>query len=115
MTPHVLPDVDRSFSSVARAAAQLLQQVRAVLGAIEDRRAVLHLAEADDRFLKDIGLLRSDVDGALAEPFYRKSSVLLVRSAERRARAEAAAPACATSARKTWGECRTLSSMPCVT
>ncbi|WP_046866460.1 DUF1127 domain-containing protein [Microvirga massiliensis] len=89
MTPHVIPDIDRPFSFIARAAAWLLQQVRAVLRAIEDRRAVLHLAEADDRFLKDIGLIRSDVDGALAEPFYRTSSVLLVRSAERRARAEA--------------------------
>jgi uncharacterized protein YjiS (DUF1127 family) len=90
MTPYAIPDADRSSSLITRAAAQLLQQMRAVLGMVEDRRAVLHLAEADDRFLKDIGLLRSDVDGALAEPFYRKSSVLLVRSAKRRARAEAA-------------------------
>ena len=90
MTPYAIPDADQSSSLITRAAAQLLQQMRAVLGVVEDRRAVLHLAEADDRFLKDIGLLRSDVDGALAEPFYRKSSVLLVRLAERRARAEAA-------------------------
>jgi uncharacterized protein YjiS (DUF1127 family) len=89
MTLHVIPDLDRAFSTISRGAALLLQRATAILAAIEDRRAVLHLAEADDRFLKDIGLLRSDVDGALAEPFYRKSSVLLTRSAERHARAEA--------------------------
>ena len=41
--------------------------------ALGHRREVRHLAELDDRMLKDIGLLRSDVDGALAEPLYAES------------------------------------------
>ena len=40
------------------------------------------LADLDDRTLKDIGLIRSDVSGALAEPFYRNPSTVLVRSVE---------------------------------
>jgi uncharacterized protein YjiS (DUF1127 family) len=63
-----------------------------LLSALRNRRAVLSLANLDDRALKDIGLTRPEVAGALAEPFYRDPSrVLLVRSVERRACARAAA------------------------
>ena len=48
--------------------------------------------ELDDRALKDIGLTRSDVDGALAEPLFRNRQVL-VRSVGRAGRHEREWPA----------------------
>jgi hypothetical protein len=57
--------------------------------AFEHRREVMHLAELDERILKDIGLSRSDVDGALSEPLFRNPSLLLVRSTERLSKAQA--------------------------
>jgi uncharacterized protein YjiS (DUF1127 family) len=63
-----------------------MRQVAELVRAIEHRREVRHLAELDERFLKDIGLSRSDVASALSEPLYRNPSILLVRSAERRSR-----------------------------
>lgn len=65
-----------------------------LMKALRDRREVMHLAEFDERMLKDIGLSRSDVDSALAEPLFHNPSWVLVRSAERHTRAErAVAPA----------------------
>ena len=55
--------------------------------ALRNRREVHRLADLDDRALKDIGLLRSDVEGALLEPFHKDPSrVLSVRRVERRGR-----------------------------
>lgn len=54
--------------------------------AFQDRREVKHLAEFDDRMLKDIGLTRSDVYSALSEPLVRNPSWVLVRRAERESR-----------------------------
>jgi uncharacterized protein YjiS (DUF1127 family) len=48
--------------------------------ALKHRREVLRLADLDDRALKDIGLMRSDVEFALAERFFRDPSRVLVRS-----------------------------------
>lgn len=45
-----------------------------LLRALRHRREVQRLAELDDRTLKDIGLLRSDVEGALTEPFHKDPS-----------------------------------------
>ena len=41
------------------------------------RRALRQLAAADDRMLKDIGLDRSDLRNAAAEPLYRDPTALL--------------------------------------
>lgn len=41
------------------------------------RRALSQLANADDRMLKDIGLDRSDLRSAAAEPLYRDPTELL--------------------------------------
>ena len=51
-------------------------------------REIRNLAEFDDRMLSDIGLTRSEVMGALAEPFLRQRAVHLVRREEQSARAE---------------------------
>lgn len=52
--------------------------------ALNHRRAVLRLSELDERALKDIGLVRSDVEGALATSWLRDpSSVLAARSSLR--------------------------------
>jgi hypothetical protein len=48
----------------------------------------MQLAEFDDHMLKDIGLTRSDVEGALAEPLLHNPSQVLVRCAERHPRFE---------------------------
>ncbi len=59
-----------------------------IVKAWKDRREVRNLAEFDDRMLKDIGLVRSDVDSALAEPLHHSPSWVLVRCAERHSRSE---------------------------
>lgn len=56
--------------------------------ALQHRREIMLLAELDDRMLKDIGLMRGDVDGALAESVLRNPSRVLVRCAARHARGE---------------------------
>jgi uncharacterized protein YjiS (DUF1127 family) len=86
---------DEAFETtlVARVAAVTLRQITRLVVALRHRHAIKGLAELDERALKDIGLLLSDVHGALAEPFYRDpSTVLLLRSVERRARIRALAP-----------------------
>lgn len=55
--------------------------------AFKDRREVRNLAEFDERMLKDIGLTRSDVVSALAEPIHHHPSWVLVRCAGRPAEA----------------------------
>ena len=73
---------------VVRAVSPALRQIGAFFKAVRHRREVRHLAELDERILKDIGLSRTDVHGALAEPFYRNPSAVLVRTHERRLRAQ---------------------------
>ncbi|MGO4573472.1 DUF1127 domain-containing protein [Microvirga sp. 2TAF3] len=60
--------------------------------ALQHRREVMRLTEFDDRMLKDIGLVRSDVEGALAGSLLDNPSLVLVRCAERHTRAERVAP-----------------------
>ena len=76
-----------TFSGTA-ALGQFARALTNLVKALQHRREVKHLAEFDDRMLKDIGLTRSDVSGALAEPITRNPSWVLVRSAERHSRAE---------------------------
>jgi uncharacterized protein YjiS (DUF1127 family) len=73
---------------VSRAVRTILNWMGEVFNALEDRGQVRNLAELDDRALKDIGLMRGDVDGALAEPFYRKPTLVLVRSQAHRIRVQ---------------------------
>jgi uncharacterized protein YjiS (DUF1127 family) len=86
--PHRLP---AGPSRAVRTAHGILAWIVGLARAIRDRQEVKRLIELDDRALKDIGLLRSDVDGALAEPLFRSPSAVLLRSAGRRSRPERAA------------------------
>jgi uncharacterized protein YjiS (DUF1127 family) len=52
------------------------------------RREIRNLVEFDDRMLSDVGLTRSEVEGALAEPFFRDRAVFLVRWDEQSPRSE---------------------------
>jgi uncharacterized protein YjiS (DUF1127 family) len=49
----------------------------AIARAYEGRRVLRELARGDDRMLKDIGLDRSDLRNAAAEPLYRDPTELL--------------------------------------
>jgi uncharacterized protein YjiS (DUF1127 family) len=66
--------------------AAVVRLLASVTTALRHRGEVRHLAELDDRALKDIGLSRGEVDGALSVPFYVNPSTVLVRSVERRVR-----------------------------
>jgi uncharacterized protein YjiS (DUF1127 family) len=73
---------------VSRTVRTALGQLGSVVKAVRHRREVRHLAELDERILKDIGLSRTDVDGALSEPFYRNPSTVLVRAHAHRSRVQ---------------------------
>lgn len=85
-----------SLSAIARfglgVLANLVQLIGGLWRALDHRGEVKALAELDERTLKDIGLSRNDVDGALAEPFYRNPSLILVRAAEERTGIERSVP-----------------------
>ncbi len=73
-----------------RAAVRGIACVKAVTRALMNRREILRLAELDERGLKDIGLVRSDVDGALATSWLNDpSAILAARSSVRDAVASA--------------------------
>jgi uncharacterized protein YjiS (DUF1127 family) len=78
----------KSFASVpgavTRVAARGIAIVANVTKAIINRRDVLRLSELDERGLKDIGLVRSDVEGALATSWLNDpSTILAARSTAR--------------------------------
>ncbi|MBM6578918.1 DUF1127 domain-containing protein [Microvirga sp. BT689] len=76
-----------SFSGAA-ALQQFVRSLTNLVKALRHRREIKHLAEFDDRMLKDIGLTRNDVSSALSEPLTHNPSWVLVRSAERHSRSE---------------------------
>jgi uncharacterized protein YjiS (DUF1127 family) len=72
----------RALTCIAQAG---FVRLRDFVRAIRNRRDVVSLAQFDDRMLADIGLNRSDVRSALAEPFWRDpGSILIARAGERR-------------------------------
>jgi uncharacterized protein YjiS (DUF1127 family) len=74
--------------SVTRAATRTVIGVKNLIRAWVHRREVMQLGELDERGLKDIGLVRSDVEGALATSWLRDPSVVLsARSAQQQSAA----------------------------
>lgn len=90
-TPTATAPAPSTFAVLALARAGF-RRVTALVRALKHRRAVRELAELDDRTLRDMGLTRVEVKGALARPLaVDPSAVLLVRRVEERARARALA------------------------
>jgi len=79
-----------SVSAIHRFVRFVILGVTALVRAIAHRRQVRQLLELDERSLRDIGLVRSDVVGALDRPWVKDpSAFLLVRSVARRSRLRA--------------------------
>ncbi len=76
-----------TFSGMA-ALEQFVRSLANLFRALRDRGEIKHLAELDDRMLKDIGLTRGDVSSALSESLLRNPSRVLVRGAQRHSRGE---------------------------
>lgn len=79
----------KSLSSVSagvtRVALFALKPVVVLVKALIHRREVMHLGELDERGLKDIGLVRSDLDGALSVSWLSDPSVVLAERSSARA------------------------------
>jgi len=74
--------------ALVHAVARIMDRAAAPTVAVRPRREVRQLCAWDDAMLKDIGLTRSDVVGALSEPLSRDpSAVLAARFESRRGRA----------------------------
>ena len=78
----------KSLSSVSvvatRVAARGFTSIVSLVKALIHRREVLRLGELDERSLKDIGLVRSDLDGALAVSWLADPSVILAQRSSAR-------------------------------
>lgn len=74
-----VPLVLALFGLIENVARGVLRQIGALSQALANRRAVRHLAEFDDRMLKDIGLSRSEVEGALLSALLQDPSIQLAR------------------------------------
>ena len=88
--PSPVHPVASAFSAVRVASPwrTLLTRIKAMVGALKNRRAVMTLLDMDDRMLRDIGLVRTDVTSALASPPLTDPSFRLAEFAgERRAAA----------------------------
>ncbi len=71
-------------AAARRAGAAAFGHPKAFAVALSHRRAVKRLCAWDDRMLKDIGLTRSDVIGALSERLSRDPSAVLAARVGRR-------------------------------
>lgn len=77
----VMTFATKSFASVSggvtRVAARGFNIVTTLVKAIIHRREIMALGELDERGLKDLGLVRSDVEGALATSWLIDPSAIL--------------------------------------
>lgn len=86
LSPFYLGYATRALALLSLIVRMLAEGIRMV----GHRGDVRRLLEMDDRGLKDIGLTRNDVLGALAQPLSKDpSKILLVRSVANRARTRA--------------------------
>jgi uncharacterized protein YjiS (DUF1127 family) len=72
------------FVSVGCAVAALPMGLWRLVVAIKHRRELAHLADFDDHMLADIGLTRTDLRDADAEPLWRDPTSMLARRAAER-------------------------------
>jgi uncharacterized protein YjiS (DUF1127 family) len=81
-----MPAIIALAASAALAAGRSLAcAIRRLAHRIRNRRAAFQLSRLDDRMLADIGLTRSDLRDAYAEPLWHDpTDVLAQRAAERR-------------------------------
>lgn len=77
-------------SGVTRIAVSGFGGIAQLVRAFIHRREVMRLAELDERGLKDIGLVRSDIAGALATSWYKDPSAVLQDRSQAQAGAAAA-------------------------
>ena len=76
--PHDSKTVLSGSTFTLALAGLAFRAVSRVVAALKNRRQVASLAGMDDRALKDIGLMRSDVRAALSSPFFVDPSLHLV-------------------------------------
>jgi len=69
------------LAGLGHAVAALAMVVWPLVAAIKHRRVLTDLADLDDRMLADIGLTRTDLCDAYAEPLWREPTSLLARRA----------------------------------
>ena len=82
---HHFAPAQTSPSAFAVAVATLVSGIRAISRALKIRRDANMLAGMDDRMLADIGLTRSDLRDAYAEPLWRDpTDVLAGRARDKR-------------------------------
>ncbi|KFC75290.1 hypothetical protein FG93_00309 [Bosea sp. LC85] len=85
----ILTFVPKSLSFVATGVTRVVTGgyvgVKALTRALIHRREVLRLSELDERGLKDIGLVRSDIDGALTVSWLKDPSAALAARSSARA------------------------------
>jgi uncharacterized protein YjiS (DUF1127 family) len=65
------------FAPPSGAFQWIARGLNGIVRAYEGRRVLRDLARSDDRMLKDIGLARSDLRSAAAEPLFRDPTELL--------------------------------------
>lgn len=87
---HALPSNLSTPTATGRVVRLVIAAVAGLVRSLRHRRDVHSLLELDERALKDMGITRNDVLGALAQPVgVDPSIVLLVRSVEQRSRRRA--------------------------
>lgn len=88
------PAAPTPAAAASRGLREILGRVASLWTAVLHRRDVVRLLDLDDRQLRDIGLIRNDVLGALAQSITRDPShALLDRSSDRMSRVRALASA----------------------
>jgi uncharacterized protein YjiS (DUF1127 family) len=71
---HFAPGTTKGSTFTLALAGIVVRTVKRTFATLKSRHQVAQLTDLDDRALKDIGLIRSDVHAALAEPLFRDPS-----------------------------------------
>jgi uncharacterized protein YjiS (DUF1127 family) len=92
VTYQVTHPVAEPRASFAFVVAGVVFGIRRIVRALKNRRDATMLAELDARMLADIGLTRSDLRDAYAEPLWRDPTDILAHRARERRRYRPHAP-----------------------